>query len=192
MFIKTYLIIVGLYGFLSWHLGTGLGINFNFWFLSIALWVITEVLQSLYTPILRILSGFVGIGVMSVFGVFPNEIFTNLDQYWWIALFWIPAIFINKKSDYSKRYTPWFWLGVFFYVSAFIIWLNTPIDTLVKRVGNAAKRPMIKGDVRKAIKDLLSQRIKYYSICDYKLDTNDLVEGQILNKILTKIRSQND
>jgi hypothetical protein len=124
LFIKTYLIIVGLYGFLSWHLGTGLGINFNFWFLSIALWVITEVLQSLYTPILRILSGFVGIGVMSVFGVFPNEIFTNLDQYWWIALFWIPAIFINKKSDYSKRYTPWFWLGVFFYVSAFIIWLQ--------------------------------------------------------------------
>ena len=30
LFIKTYLIIVGLYGFLSWHLGTGLGINFNF------------------------------------------------------------------------------------------------------------------------------------------------------------------
>ena len=56
-------------------------------------------------------------GAMSVFGIFPNEIFTNLDQYWWIALFWMPAVFINRKSDYSKRYTPWFWLGVFFYVS---------------------------------------------------------------------------
>ena len=76
--------------------------------------------------------------------------------------------------------------------NTFVIWLNTPIDILVKRVGNAAKRPMIKGDVRNAIKDLLSKRIKYYSICDYKLDTNDLVENQILNKILTKIRNQND
>ena len=76
--------------------------------------------------------------------------------------------------------------------NTFVIWLNTPIDILVKRVGNAAKRPMIKGDVRNTIKDLLSKRIKYYSICHYKLDTNDLVEGQILNKILTKIRNQND
>ncbi len=58
LFIKTYLIIVGLYGFLSWHLGTGLGINFNFWFLSIALWVITEVLQKIYTPILKSIIGF--------------------------------------------------------------------------------------------------------------------------------------
>ena len=74
--------------------------------------------------------------------------------------------------------------------NTFVIWLNTPIDILVKRVGNAAKRPMIKGDVRNTIEDLLSKRIKYYSICDYKLDTNDLVEGQILNKILTKIRNQ--
>ena len=76
--------------------------------------------------------------------------------------------------------------------NTFVIWLNTPIDILVKRVGNAAKRPMIKGDVRNTIKELLSKRIKYYSICDYKLDTNDLVEGQILNKILTKIKNQND
>ena len=64
LFLKTYLMIVGMYGILSWFLGTNLGINFNFWFLSIALWVITEVLQSFYSQITRYLSGFVGILVM--------------------------------------------------------------------------------------------------------------------------------
>ena len=32
LFLKTYLFIVGIYGILSWFLGTGLGVNFNFWF----------------------------------------------------------------------------------------------------------------------------------------------------------------
>ena len=41
-FQKVYLYIVGVYGLLSWLFGTGLGINFNFWALSIALWVITK------------------------------------------------------------------------------------------------------------------------------------------------------
>ena len=48
---------------------------------------------------------------------------------------------------------------------------------------------MIQGDTRKAIKDLLSKRIRYYSICDYKLNTKGLTEKQILNEILTKIRN---
>ena len=73
--------------------------------------------------------------------------------------------------------------------NTFVIWLNTPIDILTKRVGNASKRPMIQGDTRKAIKDLLSKRIRYYSICDYKLNTKGLTEKQILNEILTKIRN---
>ena len=124
LFLKTYLMIIGIYGILSWFLGTGLGINFNFWFLSISLWTITEVLQAFYTPIVRYLSGFVGILVMSVFGVFPNEIINNLDQFWWIVLFWIPAVFIDKKHKTNKRYFPWYWLGILFYMSAFAIWLQ--------------------------------------------------------------------
>ena len=124
LFLKTYLMIIGIYGILSWFLGTGLGINFNFWFLSIALWTITEVLQAFYSPIVRYLSGFVGILVMSVFGVFPNEIINNLDEFWWIILFWIPAIFVDKKHKTNKRYFPWYWLGILFYMSAFAIWLQ--------------------------------------------------------------------
>ena len=139
LFLKTYLFIVGIYGTLSWFLGTGLGVNFNFWFLSIALWVITEVLQSFYSPTVRYFSGFVGVLVMAVFGIFPNEIIQELDKYWWIILFWIPAFFINQKHQSNKRYFPWYWLGIAFYMTAFAIWLqgypNQPLcspDSLIQ------------------------------------------------------------
>ena len=139
LFLKTYLFIVGIYGILSWFLGTGLGVNFNFWFLSIALWIITEVLQSFYRPMVRYLSGFIGIAVMAVFGIFPNEIIQELTKYWWIILFWIPAFFINQKHQSNKRYFPWYWLGIVFYMTAFVIWLqgypNQPLcnpDSLIQ------------------------------------------------------------
>ena len=139
LFLKTYLFIVGIYGTLSWFLGTGLGVNFNFWFLSIALWIITEVLQSFYSPTVRYLSGFVGVAVMAVFGIFPNDIIQELTKYWWIILFWIPAFFINQKHQSNKRYFPWYWLGIVFYMTAFVIWLqgypNQPLcnpDSLIQ------------------------------------------------------------
>ena len=74
--------------------------------------------------------------------------------------------------------------------STYVIWLNTPVDILVKRVGNGSKRPMIKGDVNASINNLLSKRIRYYSTCHYQLNTHDLSENQILHKILTKISNK--
>ena len=74
--------------------------------------------------------------------------------------------------------------------NTYVIWLNTPVDILVKRVGNGSKRPMIKGDVNASINNLLSKRIGYYSTCHYQLNTNDLSENQILEKILTKISNK--
>ena len=124
LFVKTYLIVIGLYGLLSWFLDTDLGINFNFWFLSISLWTITEVLQTFYSKPLRLLSGFVGIAVLAVFGKFPSEIISNFSEYWWVILFWVPALFINEKHNSNKKYFPWYWLGILFYISAWIIWLQ--------------------------------------------------------------------
>ena len=69
-----------------------------------------------------------------------------------------------------------------------VIWLNTPINTLVQRVGDGSKRPMIKGDVNKSISELLKKRIKYYSLCHDQLNTNKLNQNQIIEKI-TKIIS---
>ena len=72
-----------------------------------------------------------------------------------------------------------------------VIWLNTPVETLVNRVGNGSKRPMIKGDVKKSISELLKKRIKYYSLCHDQLNTNNLSQNQIIDKISEIISNQN-
>ena len=68
-----------------------------------------------------------------------------------------------------------------------IIWLNTPIETLVNRVGDGSKRPMIKGDIKKSISELLQKRIKYYSLCHDQLNTDELNQNQIIEKIIKMI-----
>ena len=64
-----------------------------------------------------------------------------------------------------------------------VIWLNTPIETLVNRVGDGSKRPMLKGDVKKSISGLLKKRTKYYSLCHDQLNTDKLNQKQIIEKI---------
>ena len=59
---------------------------------------------------------------------------------------------------------------------------------IVNRVGDGSKRPMIKGDVKKSISDLLKKRTEYYSLCHYELHTGKLNQNQIIEKI-TKIIS---
>ena len=129
VFVKTYVTYISIYAVVSWNLGFDLGVGLNLWFLSIALWVITETLQHFYSKTLRILSGFLGFIVASIFGVFPNEIIQNLNEYWWVILFWVPAIFINGKSPMRKTRFRWFWFGNFTYITAFIIWLQGYPDT---------------------------------------------------------------
>ena len=69
-----------------------------------------------------------------------------------------------------------------------VIWLNTPVEKLINRVGDGSKRPMIRGDVNKSISELLKKRIKYYSLCHDQLNTDKLNQNQIIEKI-TKIIS---
>ena len=68
-----------------------------------------------------------------------------------------------------------------------VIWLNTPINILTKRVGDGSKRPMIKGDVTEAINHLLKKRIKFYSLCHYKINTNKLSQNKVAEKIINII-----
>ena len=72
-----------------------------------------------------------------------------------------------------------------------VVWLNTPIETLVNRIGDGSKRPMIKGDVKKSISALLKKRIKYYSLCHDQLNTDKLNQNQIIEKIIKIISNQN-
>ena len=68
-----------------------------------------------------------------------------------------------------------------------VIWLNTPIETLVNRVGDGSKRPMIKGDIKRSISELLKRRIKYYSLCHDQLNTEKLNQNEIIEKIIKMI-----
>ena len=65
-----------------------------------------------------------------------------------------------------------------------VIWLNTPIDVLIERIGNGSKRPMIKEDVKKSVDNLLKKRIKYYSLSHHQIDTEKLSQFQITKKII--------
>ena len=70
-----------------------------------------------------------------------------------------------------------------------VIWLNTPIDILIDRVGDGSKRPMLKGDIKTSINAILQKRIKYYILSNYKLDTDQLSKKEITDKII-KLASQ--
>ena len=72
-----------------------------------------------------------------------------------------------------------------------VIWLNVPIETLIKRVGNGTKRPMIKGNVKKSISEILDKREKFYSLSHHQVETYNLSQEQIINKIIKIISPQN-
>ena len=122
-FLITYVSIVVIYSVWRWFTDYELGINFNLFGVSIGLWVISEVLYRFWSQTFRILSGFVGFIVLMLFGTMPNEVFENFNEYWWVILFWVPAILSNQQPKYSRTYK-WFYSGMISYLSAFAIWLT--------------------------------------------------------------------
>ena len=65
-----------------------------------------------------------------------------------------------------------------------VIWLNTPINSLVERVGDGSKRPMLQGDIKTSINTILEKRVKYYIQSHYKLDTDKLSQKKIIAQII--------
>jgi len=72
-----------------------------------------------------------------------------------------------------------------------VIWLNVPTDILIKRIGDGSKRPMIKGNVEKSITEILSKRVKYYSLSHHQLNAYNLTQKQINKKMIQFISPQN-
>ena len=72
-----------------------------------------------------------------------------------------------------------------------VIWLNVPIETLIKRVGDATKRPMIRGNVEKSIGEILNKRVKYYSLSHHNINTFNLSQERITQRIIEIIASKN-
>ena len=68
-----------------------------------------------------------------------------------------------------------------------VIWLNSDIKVLSKRVGKAFNRPMIKGNVETNIEMLLNKRIKNYQKSHLKINTDDLSINKICDKIIKGI-----
>ena len=72
-----------------------------------------------------------------------------------------------------------------------VIWLNVPTDILIKRVGDGSKRPMIKGNIEKSITEILSKRIKYYTLSHHQLNAYNLTQKQITKKMIQFISPEN-
>ena len=73
-----------------------------------------------------------------------------------------------------------------------VIWLNTPVNVLVQRVGDGSKRPMIKGKTRDSLLRLLKIRTKYYSLCHNQINTDKLNQNQIAEKLINLISHQSN
>ena len=68
-----------------------------------------------------------------------------------------------------------------------VVWLNTDIKILSKRIGNAFNRPMIKGNVETNLKMLLDKRIKNYQKSHLKINTDNLSINDLCDKIIKGI-----
>ena len=120
----VYGFLVIIYGVGREFLGSGFGINLDLFDISIALWCVTELLYRFWSPKFRFLSGFSGFIVAAVFGIFPTEMISQPEKYWWVILFWVPGLFSNYRPVAQRRYYPWFFLGMGSYLTAFVIWLT--------------------------------------------------------------------
>lgn len=120
--------VLGAYAGAYWVFGSGLGIGLDLFGVSIALWIIAEVLYRFWSPMLRLASGLVGFAVASVFGITPSVMLNDAGQYWWVVLFWLPGLFATHASASRRTYTPWYWAGIASFLIAYAIWTTGTND----------------------------------------------------------------
>ena len=76
--------------------------------------------------------------------------------------------------------------------NTYVIWLNTSVDILVQRVGDGSKRPMIKGNTRDSIMQLLKKRTKYYALCHNQIVTDKLTQKQVTERLINLMSHKNN
>ena len=67
-------------------------------------------------------------------------------------------------------------------------WLHWNADTLIKRIKNNDKRPIIKGLDDAEIKKLINERNKIYYFSDFKIICESLKKTEIADKIIKKCK----
>jgi hypothetical protein len=127
-FFLSYAAVLAAYGLGYWFFGSDLGIGLDLFGLSIALWAISEFLYRAWTPVMRWASGLLGFAVAGVFGITPGVMLASPGDYWWVVLFWLPAILATNPAPGRRRYLPWYWVGVGSFLVAYAIWLTGTPD----------------------------------------------------------------
>jgi hypothetical protein len=121
---RTYGLALSAYAFGYWLIGPDLGIGLDLFGLSIALWIVSEVVYRFWSPAVRWLSGFAGFAVALAFGVTPAAMAAEPDRYWWVVLFWLPGLAARHAAPDRRIYLPWFWVGMASFLLAYAIWLT--------------------------------------------------------------------
>ena len=128
-YLATYTAIVASYGLAYWLLGPDLGIGLNLFGVSIALWIISEILLRFWSPTMRIVSGLAGFAVAAVFG---DHACSHARQPWRILVgdpvLDARGLLGSSRTNMRRRYTPWFWAGLGSFMVAYVIW-TTGTDT---------------------------------------------------------------
>jgi len=127
-FFLTYGTVLGSYAGAYWVFGSDLGIGLDLFGVSIALWIISEFLYRFWFRLVRPLSGLVGFAVAAVFGITPAEMLGDIGSYWWVVLFWVPALLVKQPARSRRTYTPWYWAGFASFLIAYAIWTTGTND----------------------------------------------------------------
>lgn len=130
-FFATYASILAVYAAGYWFIAPDLGIGLDLFEISIPLWLISESLIAIRTPAFQWASGLLGFVIAAVFGITPSDMLAEPAGHWWVILFWLPAIVTVGRPPVDRRYTPWFFLGVGSFLSAYAIWLRGTADSAV-------------------------------------------------------------
>ena len=69
-----------------------------------------------------------------------------------------------------------------------IVSLTAPVDVLVKHLGEAKTRPLLRGDVREQVVRLLDQRRPLYRDADLLVDVSDATPERVVEAILALLR----
>lgn len=71
---------------------------------------------------------------------------------------------------------------------AVIIWLEAPIDEILKRIGKKNNRPLLNSkDKRKILEDLAAKRYPFYAAAHLKFNSANTSGEALIKEIITKI-----
>ena len=68
-------------------------------------------------------------------------------------------------------------------LNSITVWLNWKTSTLIDRIKDSKKRPVITNLKANEIKDLIEERSKIYNLSDYKVNCDKLSKSEIVDKI---------